>query len=917
MGLPMNMPSLRRLAARAFTAFLLTSVSTLAVHAEATTDDEKAAAVKACDLGATSPLDPDGKAPPKHLSDMNPTFDTSVTEKLITACRDAALAYPDEQRFAIQLARAMYLDFKSADVVLPTLQRFADNGHVEAQFMLYRSRASKLDPMRNPAEANKMMNYLRNAAEAGHALAIAEMRNLRRFGGLLKRDNMEAIRWADRWANLPSQGPGGEWEHQKEFEDVGKLYAAAMRIFFKDVSPEEKRKAFATIKEMYDAGNSMAVDVYGIALRDGSGVEKQPEAARAVFERGIAAGNSSAAVELARMLISGEGGPRDARHAIDLLYTKSMHYGPQRADVVTRLFLSNELVGRDPRRVIQAMQDTPGTIEDYITLAGLLEDYQAKVNKTGLIDKLSLAAAVGEPGAAMALARLKLSPNPDFRDEAGARELFALLARDGDKDARLMLASAHFSNLDSTSQTRLASGPMGEADIRNAISEGVAANNPRALLLQGQLTRKGVLFPQDDEAATRLIVKAAELGSVDAMIMAGKAYDDGLGVQKNPRERLRFWREAARRGSVQAQENLASAFTFDFGARVMNLQEGISVPIALYGNGAGRRYGDQTNIMGMQPAIMAMSGMFTGGRISDFPRKAVAAAVMDGFRMAPAGLSEEKLVPLGKTLPQDIRAEIEKILKTEASFAGDPQGYFGPDARAALRNWVDAKGPFRDTPQQQVAAVTPQAAPSPAAFSATSALPAATISAVREKAFALVPAAKSDAQRTAAIRQINALARYGDQPARWVIMRNYHQSTLLRAAVTPAELTRYNLDILVSKLAETPKADFEFIFNLTEMYKKDRSKAFAGAFIGAVRDDPRLQDLSTLTEIAKHMQFSPGACDGVAAAARELKVAVSGDDGCAEGSLDALIAYAKKAGPANIESKAREAGAAEVAKLAQ
>jgi len=912
----MTMSSPRRLAARVFTAVLLAGVSTLAVHAEATTDEEKAAAVKACDLGATSPLDPDGKAPPKHLSDMNPTFDTSVTQNLITACRDAALAFPDEQRFAIQLARAMYMDFKSADLVRPTLQRFADNGHIEAQFMMYRSSASKLDPLRNPTEANKMMNYLRNAAEAGHALAIAEMRNLRRFGGLLKRDNMEAIRWADRWANLPSQGPGGAWEHQKEFEEVGKLYAAAMRIFFKEVSPEDKKKAFATIKEMYDAGNSMVVDVYGVALRDGSGVEKQPEAARAAFEKGVTANNSSVAVELAKMLISGEGGPRDVKRAIDLLFTKSMRYGPSRADVVAKLFLSNELVARDPRRVIQAMQDAPGTIEDYITLAALLADYRAKVDKTGLINKLSLAAAVGEPGTAMALAKLKLSENSDFRDEAGARELLALLARDGDKDARLMLATAHFNNLDSTSQTRLMSGPMSEADIRAAITEGVTANNPRAFLLQGQLTRKGVLFPQDDEAATKLIVKAAELGNIDAMLMAGKAYDDGLGVPKDPRQRLRFWREAARRGSVQAQEQLASAFTFDFGARVMNLLEGITMPIALYGNGAGRRYGDQTNMMGMQPSLMAMSGMFTGGRISDFPRKAVVAAVMDGFQLAPAGLSEEKLVPLAKMLPQDVRADIEKILKAEAGFTGDPQGYFGPDARAALRKWAEAKGPFNGR-QQQVAAVNPQAAPSPAASSSSSALPAATVSAVRDKAFALVPAAKNDAQRTAAIRQINALARYGDQPARWVIMRNYHQSTLLRAAVTPAELTRYNLDILVSKLAETPKADFEFIFNLTEMYKKDRSKAFGSAFIGAVRDDPRLQDLSALTEIAKHMQFSPGACDAVASAARQLKVAVSGDDGCSEGSLDALIAYAKKAGPANIETKAREAGAAEVAKLAQ
>ncbi|WP_090704202.1 tetratricopeptide repeat protein [Beijerinckia sp. 28-YEA-48] len=198
----------------------------------AQTEDEaaKAAAATACDTGATSPLDPQGKAPPSYIFDMNPTFNTNVTGDLIAACRTAALAFPDEQRFAIQLARAMYLDFKNTETILPTVRRFAENGHIEAQHLLWRMSSGKIDPLRNPTEANHMLNLLRNAAEAGHAEALLDIYNLRRDGGLLKRDDSEALRWADRMANLPTQGPGGDWAHKAEFEAMGPWRDAAPHL---------------------------------------------------------------------------------------------------------------------------------------------------------------------------------------------------------------------------------------------------------------------------------------------------------------------------------------------------------------------------------------------------------------------------------------------------------------------------------------------------------------------------------------------------------------------------------------------------------------------------------------------------------------------------------------------------------------
>ncbi|WP_292148901.1 hypothetical protein, partial [Mesorhizobium sp.] len=114
----------------------------------------------------------------------------------------------------------------------------------------------------------------------------------------------------------------------------------------------------------------------------------------------------------------------------------------------------------------------------------------------------------------------------------------------------------------------------------------------------------------------------------------GDAYDDGLGIDKNPRERLHAWREAARLGSLKARSKLANAFTFDSFDHLMTLREGITDRIALYNDGIGRM---GAGVFGANDADMELSGLFSGPA-SSAGTAAIAAAVMDAFREAPAGL---------------------------------------------------------------------------------------------------------------------------------------------------------------------------------------------------------------------------------------------------------------------------------------
>ncbi len=94
---------------------------------------------------------------------------------------------------------------------------------------------------------------------------------------------------------------------------------------------------------------------------------------------------------------------------------------------------------------------------------------------------------------------------------------------------------------------------------------------------------------------------------------------------------------------------------------------------------------------------MAFAGLFQGGRAADAGTVAMAGAVLDGFRLAPAGLEEDALVETMRALPEEIRLAMEAALEQEGFLKRAADGSFGPDARDALRAFVEAKGPLPDT----------------------------------------------------------------------------------------------------------------------------------------------------------------------------------------------------------------------------
>ncbi|TPI69129.1 sel1 repeat family protein [Mesorhizobium sp. B3-1-3] len=870
-----------------------------------------AEAISACDRGASVPLDPGAKAPPVQYGEIFPQdFDLSKLKILADKCQAAMLGAPQEKRLTLEWLRVQVaLNQAGLTFLLPQIKLLAGGGSPEANYLLYEvysvHRHDRADAGPPPVTRAMALDALQKAGAAGHLTALETL--LRQYieGPLLRRDAHKVVETAQRVIDAPAQGQSpGEWDSQ--FRAAMPLLIARTTLTEDGFTSDEQQKAFHAVETDFQSGTNgsgRSALAYIKALRLGRGTSQDAAKARQLLEARV--GSDQYAIPmLADMLAKGEGGPADGKRAIAMLRAATKNVA-EAGPMLAGLLMDGKFVGRQPREAIQLL-NASWDLDADIRLAGVLLDYDGMQidNPDQLVGRLSDGADAGEPGAALALARLQLSDNQQFKNEDLARAMLKPLADAGDRDALWLYASTQYANLDSTSyQPSRRDDGLSDDQLKALIDEGEAKKEQEAYLLQAKLMRKGAVYPQDDQKATAMLINAANLGSVDAMVLLGDAYDDGLGIDKNPRERLHAWREAARRGSLKAKSKLANAFTFDSFDHLITLREGITDRIALYNDGIGRM---GAGVLGNDAASIELSGLFSGPA-SSAGTAAIAAAVMDAFREAPAGLAEDNLVGFGKALPDEIRAAIETTLKSEGFYTGEPKGYFGPDARKALAAWVDAKGPLAEIPAQTAA--TQQTAP------ASGLLANEIIDRIGKKVFAQAQAAKTDKQKIAAIKQLDLLARYGDLPSRWALVRNYHQAKVVRAVVTPEKVTRYALDILVSKPAGVDKAEFEFIFDLTQIAQDRKSKVVGSATIQAIRDDPRLQDPLTLGAIMGQFAFAPDACDSVLAAAEKAGVDGVGSDGCDEDTRTALIAFAKEKGASGVDAAARKAAAAEIKTL--
>ena len=283
---------------------------------------------------------------------------------------------------------------------------------------------------------------------------------------------------------------------------------------------------------------------------------------------------------------------------------------------------------------------------------------------------------------------------------------------------------------------------------------------------------------------------------------------------------------------------------------------------------------------------------------------------MDGFRAAPAALEEDRLLPMLKNLDQEVKAEIEAVLKKDGFYSGEPEGYFRPEARAALVAWTKAKGPL---PEAEIPVEKP-----PAVRPALPDVPADILNTALHRAFDKVEAAKSDAEWTEALAMIAPLARLGEPISRWALVRWYDQSPIVGEAVTPEELTRYAFDILLLKDPQMEQAEMEVIVRPDRAVEGEsgpglRRRLPRGA---ARRRAPAGQAGAGGSAATSWSSFpAPATCCSRARVERGVE-GLPADPCNSKEARDVLLEFALAAGPSGVEAEARTAAIAEIYKIA-
>lgn len=865
-----------------------------------------AEAIAACDEGASAPLDFTAKAPPVQLFQLHPRdFDKNKLKALQARCQRAWVGAPKEKRLHLQWLRVtIVLNESGTQWLAPQVRKLADEGSAEAQYLvheLHRLARFGTDGAGMITEDEALSSLLK-AADQGHMGALVDLTILYRGDDLAERDLKKAVLYARRLESAP---PQGNWlgEDEQATRERMPLFIARITLEEDGFSATENRAAFRLAEGVMNAGGKdryEAARVVAGALRAGRGARKDPARARAILGE-QAKSDWKAAAMLADMLARGEGGPEDGKAALDIVRRPDLKDSPLARTVEADILLEGKVIGYRPQEAIKVLAGSAAA-ENTIRLAKLLIDYRTPLDDPDrLTSSMSAYAKSGNRDAALALARLKLSDNSQFSDEEGARSVLKPFADAGDREALWLYATTQYSNLGDTSYVPVRrDGGLSDAELMALIDQGIKREEPDAFLLKAKLLRAGILYPQDDRAASDMLKQAARGDNIEALLRLGDAYDDGLGIGKDKKKRLDAWRRAAQLGSIKAKSKIARAFTFDTFDRLMTLEEGVTWRIALYNNGYGRSFdgmGIGASDLGAQMDLDVFSG-----RAMEAGIDAVAEAIMNGFREAPAGLEDGNLVTMGKVFPQEIKVAIERRLVRDGFHRGSAEGYWGPEVRKALADWVEAKGygsASADLSTQQLSTAEEDA----------ELLSKDDVGRIWDKIRAEFQSARNEKQKRAALAKVNILAQYGNIDARWALLPNYHQLATVRRVVSAAEITRYGLDLMLTKPPGAEKIEFEFIFNTTQIYQDGQAREFGQSVIAAIRDDPRLQDPLALGGVLKQFVFAPGACDAVLAAAKRAGVDGLGEDGCDEASLAALVAFATAKGPAGIDARNRKAAA--------
>ncbi len=367
-----------------------------------------------------------------HQADNRPSSWTLGEEKYRQAiqrwtdsCQQAVTTEPANPRLRIALSKALFSADRRAEAVAQ-LRAAAATGDTDALVEIYEWHKSweRGDLDRVQVVARKEAgDALRRAAELGDPFAMHRLAVLLDRGEIVKRDNAEAIRWAER----SMQKPDKDWRP----EDIATLLG---RLLTKSDRPEEQARGRGLLERLSKTGRPDAKAYLAIAIRT-----DDPARARTLLEEAMRGATGAALPALADMLIKGEGGVADPARALKLLRANQSLGVAAIPAMLGQVYLDGKLVPRDPQEAAKLIRaESQWSVEATIQLARIAAENPAvRIDHAkGYLYTLSDAAELDEPGAMAALIALKLSPNSQFADREGGCKLAQRAIDGGDASAR-------------------------------------------------------------------------------------------------------------------------------------------------------------------------------------------------------------------------------------------------------------------------------------------------------------------------------------------------------------------------------------------------------------------------------------------------------------------------------------------------
>ena len=407
------------------------------------------------------------------------------------------------------------------------LQGAAERGDMNAQ---YRLGSAYLNSVFDAEGESLDEFWLRKAAEQGSPLAQHDL------AVILQRREEDPDAWAEsvRW-----------YENAVEQGCQLSLSNLALAYLYGRGAPKNPARAFELMERDANLGAALSAYSLGVCFQQGLEVKRNPAKARHWYGIAVEQGNTSAMINLASMLMHGDGGAKDlgrARKLLERAIAQGKHYGL----VLLARYHFQLAAKHDYKAAFDLFkQASAHSIVEGIHGVGVCLLYGRGVERDfdRAIDALKQSADAGFEMSSFMLSFLESAYRSWPVPKAMRRQLIDTLGW-SDRDVQDLIKAA---------------GAYRDHK-RQWLGAAADTNDPRAFYDLG-IHFAQLKTPPDYEKAAVYYRKAADQGVVEAAHDLASLYFNGQGVPKSVTEGLRWLRQAAEQGFSRSQYDLAVAYS--------------------------------------------------------------------------------------------------------------------------------------------------------------------------------------------------------------------------------------------------------------------------------------------------------------------------------------------------------------------